>query len=1111
MRRIYDPRGVSCATIVAGIAMLWMGLCAPTTTAQEKTATPAAAEADGLPDQLQTGTSLIYKDPTTGNVFPVTGIPDDLLKELQKHVLLQQQQPRFDIQKVEVTGWQEETFVRLEAGIRIHVAPETEWVRVPLGFRQFQLTSVEHTCDNEAAEAVLAKNELPEKNWLLRGAGIHNLKLSLIGVARVSQNGLWRIQVDAPEATTSHLQLQFSDTVESAQVTPENPFQLQQEDTRQSTLETWGLTSNTEISWTPSVPVRNQDLTIQSPQPAGMQLDLAVGSLTVSQRLSIAGGAAGALTLTLPSGFSSASVTAEDADNKEIATTLKKHSESAYELEFMTPVTGNITVRYAFEFDTTGTRELDIRLPDVAEVAGETGDLEVFVPVGMELDRELHLVRQNRVVSSRGPNVAVVGYRLFSEQSALKLTLRETEAFYSVVPQISLETESGNILMTARFAINIVRGSLSEIDISWPGLERDGWKILPGDTYQIVGETRTPLTGFTANSQTLRLAERMSGQFEIELQAFRPLSSDNAAGMSMFLPDIKAPVPHTTLVSLIESDEFSMTISGETDQTSFPQMPVSRWPNHWKERPEPMTVRMVDSPSRAVTLRITPQKPEVRVSVNVSATPRLGSLHVHEEMVFNVKHEELSELHLMVRDIKATVTVGESTESLQRISTDGEVAVYGLPDPLRGNFVVRVDFTWTPDNSQPARVRLPLILPQLADNEFDGIRFGTNHPETLIVAATDGDDSSSSWQRVHSLRHMAAWESSSTSAEVPVLIKHSISSEARVSPQFCILKSVVRGNELVTAITGIYDQPVDLVMMSVPPGVEPIQDFAFVGDDLTAPIDEVSADDQSNRLLQIRLRETSPDAANHVTVFFRQPLSQQSALLPRWHLKVPRILNVDPSCAFVWMLGQTNGHSLILTGGEMVPVGTLSWSGEDASAAADIQSATASLLAPYSKAVQSAVRSVMGAERTRFSNFRILTGTMADTDPVLVSVSRSSLFLAAAAVGLLIYFAVIRLSAVSILTGIMLLTAAATLGLAVAPQSLEALLMRLFPACAFALVAGTLHRLFSPVVQRPARASSTDHQSTIFTVENVSPSADAATVVSSRTESDVVSSHLSFS
>lgn len=1108
MRRQYDLRGTLESVVVVITAMLGMTYCAPVLLfAQEQPAASDPMPPMRLPADLQNGTSLIYKDPTTGEIFPVTGIPDELLKELQKHVLLQQQQPRFDIQQVEVSGWQEETYVRLEASIRIHVEPDDEWVRVPLGFRLFQLTSVEHTSDNSDAEAVLAKNELPEKNWLLRGAGIHNLKISLIGVARVSQNGLWRVQIDAPEATTSHLELQFSDKVETAQVTPENPFQLRDEQDQQSVLETWGLSSSTEISWTPSVPVQNQDLAIQSPQPAAMQLDLAIGSLTIAQRLSISGGATGTLNVTLPNGFSNVSITAEDAEDSEIPVALKQVSETESELQFMNPVTGNITLLYALEFDTAGTRELDIRLPDVRQVTGETADLEVFVPVGMELDRELNLVRQNRVATSRGPNVAVVGYRLFSEQSSLRLTLRETEAFYSVVPQISMETERENILMTARFAINIVRGSLSEIDVSWPGLDQDGWKILPGDTYQIVGETRTPLTGFTANSQTLRLAERMSGQFEIELQAFRPLTSENADGISMFLPDIKAPVPHTTLVSLIESDEFSMSISGETDQTTFPQLPVSRWPDHWKQRPEPMTVRLVDTPARAVTLRVTSQKPEVRVTVNVSATPRLGSLHIHEEMIFNVKHVDLSELQLLAEDIKANVTVGDNNEPLERISTDGNVAIYGLPDPLRGNFVVKVDFNWTPDNGEPANVKLPLVLPQLAEDELQEIRFGTNHPETLVVDRSKD----SGWQRVHSLQHAAAWESQTTSNFVPVQLKHSLSADSRASPRFCILKSVVRGNELVTALTGIYDQPVDLVMMSVPAGVQAIQDFAFVGQDQTAPIDEVSEDEQSARLLQIRLRDVETAPATHVTVFFRQPLSRESALLPRWHLQVPRILNIDQTCAFVWMLGQTSNHSLILTGSDMVRVGTLSWSGDASQTAADVQAATSSLLAPYSPSIRQAVRSVMGSEQSLSASFQILSGTIGDQPPVLVSVSRPSLYLAAAAIGLLIYFAVVRLSAVSIVTTLMLLIAAGTVALAVAPQTLDSLVIRLLPACAFALVAGTLHRLFSPVMHRPSAETRTEQQSTIFTVESVSPSADAPTVVKSRSESDVVSSHLSFS
>lgn len=1071
---------------------------------------PDETETDTVPrtnlaDQLRPGTSLVYKDPDTGEVRPIGEAPPEMVRELQERILLQKNTQPYGLQKLDVHGTVSEQFAKLQVLLRVDVHADQEWIRVPVGFESYQLTDLKHTTDVPNGRAVLEKSRLPVKNWLLHGKGTHLLELHLIGAADISKNGRWRLKIGAPTATISHLKLQLSDRAESMDLSSEQPFQIHHdEDSGNSTLETWGLSATTEISWIPSLSVTDSKVTVQASSRAKMKLDLTAASLVVEQPLSISGGSIDELNVKLPPGFGTVTINGTNAEGDEIVRPQEAVSEESAVIQFTAPVTGAITLFYDIGLDDAPwPQDLQIRIPDIAEVANETADVEIYVPVGLEVDidqPDIRDVRQIRVETTRGPRTAVFGYRLLSSRALLQMTIRETKTFFAVVPVVSFESERNNILMTARFSITVVRGSLNEIDIIWPDFEKHQWQILHEYTELIAGDTVTKLTGFDAETMKLRFRERMSGKFEIEMQAFRPRNAGgDDDGTLLYLPDVRSPSPHTTHVSLADSDEFSLSMSDSTGKSAFPVMPPSRWPEHLKQEEKPLTVRMVDSAKEAVLLRVTPQQAEVKTAVDASLEIQHGSIHVMETVTFDVRHLDLSEIRLSLSGIKPIVRFEDTDDRLNRVETDGDEAVFALPEPKRGVFRIHIDYFSTPEIGTSGTTELPLVMPTAADAETE-VTVGTAVPESLsLVTSPD-------WRRVYSARHSAAWRSSGRHTSLPVVLKHDLQTARRLEPGFIVMRSMMRGASLVTTLTGIYPKPVDSVLFSVPRSAEVIE--AFVEGKPSSSMTYVTTDAETTDVIQVRgeIGRASRDSGS-VTLVVRTPLPDHSSLFSSWRPELPKIIGAADDCNILWILGQTPDNSLVYCGTELTELGSVFTARMFGRDAADAEQQLQSVLAPCRIQIRSAVLDQAGQAAAGAG--QLLTGPASGEAPLLVSLSRRVTLLLTAVVGLLIYFVFVRLRAISLITVLVLVSAAGAVIVSVVPGPGQVILVRLVPGCVIAVIAALIQRTIGSQAAVPALTAHDYDQSTIFTVEKPvvvkeSPST-AGTVQQTAAESSLVS------
>ncbi len=486
---------------------------------------------------------------------------------------------------------------------------------------------------------------------------------------------------------------------------------------------------------------------------------------------------------------------------------------------------------------------------------------------------------------------------------------------------------------------------------------------------------------------------------------------------------------------------------------------------------------------------MTPQKPEVKVGVKAAVSIRQESIHIRQQMAFDVRHRDLSEITLFVPTslYPPTVRLGDSEELLERLSVEGNDVTFALPSPVRDQFDLQIDYYWSPDSLSEESAELPLVLPASAEQELTEIVVGTNEPEFIRVKRAEG------WGRVHSDEFIAAWLATERHDKVNLQLHHALRNTSDSVPRFLVLKSYVRGANLVTSMTGVYSRPVNSALFALPDGV--IAEDGFVGGD-QAVLDQVSAGEGERRTILVRSDSVeSSDPSFTVTLFVQQPLNERSRLFSQWRPKLPEIVGMDADCNVIWMLGQTPTESMMYWGSRMTGIGNMNGGPLFSLGENNVNDAIASMLSPYQTDVVSSVKELVSTSSPTPGSNQILAGPLYRDAPILISVSRSMTLLVAAAIGLIVYFSFLRLSPVSLISSTAIAAAAVTAVVAVVPGPAQLILIRLIPGVVIALVAALLQRNFNRrPTTTPLSLNEFDH-STIFTVEKPAYSRDVPVVV----------------
>lgn len=632
--------------------------------------------------------------------------------------------------------------------------------------------------------------------------------------------------------------------------------------------------------------------------------------------------------------------------------------------------------------------------------------------------------------------------------------------------------------MIARFSVNVVRGSFNEMTISWPDYEADGWQILDGYTKLITDAGTTNLAPPSDGDKvTVQFLQRQSRQFVIEIQALRDLKTFQESDGLLFLPDIATPTPHTTTVSLVESDAHSMVLSTQDGQNSFPQLPRSRWPGWLTEREEPLTAWLVDSTRDEVKLEVKQQQSEVRASLQAEVSVVNDTIHVSETVSYDVRHRDIREVRLLVGDAAPKVRLRGVDEPLQALSVDDGVVTYGLSKAMRGDFELLIDYYVAPAagaiDSEGGLIELPLVLPSSADETIDSIQVATNMPDSIVLTRSDD------WVRIHSDQFSAAWSTATIPQSLPMQLKHTLQSDARRKPHLLIAKSALISENFVTSLTAVYSDTVDIAAFSVPSGCR-LLGATIGGQDA---LSDVVADESGNQIIQIRPRRAAEPRGQTVTLVVQQNVPDSLNLFATFQPSLPRPVGAESDCNCVWVLRQAVDSSLFHWSGSMSELArpfslTLSSEHSETQTAAMVD-----VLSPGGGALRSEVMRLLNQSLKEPERHQLLVGSSPGKSQKLVVISRRALLLATAIIGLLMYFAITRLHALALTTLVVTAAAFVTTMFAMIPGPAHMILLRLIPGCVIAIIAATLQRWFSTEPAAVLRNIASEDGSTIFTID----------------------------
>lgn len=1043
---------------------------------------PATAQETVPSPPLPSGTQLIYKDPATGKVTPLPGFSPEMLKSLQLRATSQINRLH-DIRKVDIKGSVEGDFAHLAIQAWIDITVENEWVVVPLAFDEFQIVDPTPTSrftpwgENQETitEAIgqrfqFVQDDQPSKSFRLFGKGTHAISFHLIGQVRTA-NDRQRLKLTAPAANQSRLKLQIPELVSDVQWSTERPLdQAADPKTGITEIETWGLAEQMELSWQRQINNADRPTSIRQTSATRMKLDLTSQppSLTAVQSIQISGTPISSAVLQFPSGYADLSVTATSASDKNVLVDVVEREDQQTLLEFDSPVSGAIELTYSIEYDSS--RDIVvIRPPDLEGCDSETADFNLLVPAGLQVDIQRTgdgSVKQQRTDASAGPRTtqtSQVAYRMLSAESELTLRLQETVAFYSVVPTITFETEESILLMTATFSVNVLQGSIDEVMVAWPGYK--DWQLLNDYTQLVVGAASFDVIPDRSWDDQFRLEfpQRQSQQFAIRIEAMMDLQEFQDRNLPLSLPDLPTTTSHSATVSLLDSDEHSMQLRSADGLTEFPPLPSSRWPNSFRGTEDARTVRIVDTPSRPIKLLIEQQRSETKTESVLNLSLEDQSIRVQQILSYDVRYRDIDEIKLnAVPGINPVVRLRSTMEPLPETSTEQQTLSFPLPEPVRGQFDLLIDyFVPLPAESIESEklVDVPLVVPATIERTLKFVQIRTDEVGKIAITSSD-------WSRIYSDSAASAWIARNPVASAPVSVRTGESS-AQDRAELLVLKSAVANDKMLSSTTYVPTDDQTSVRFRIPASTRVV---ATSVNGRTTDYVETKAD--GSRQIELRTNANVIQA----TVVIQQNV-QSRTLFETIKPSFAQPVGVSDDSVCLWMVRRSGGSIPIPTNPEVIRMPLTA--GQAPSRAENL---LAALPLPLAEAQEAQLLRNLEEATIDADAVSVFSGMLLQNNHTVYILSRQTVLLAAAVLGLLTYVVLVSLRILPILTVTAITICAAVIIMALVPPASYDAMLRILPGCVVAAIAALLQRLFSGGREQLVKEAATSDSSTIFAI-----------------------------
>jgi hypothetical protein len=794
--------------------------------------TPATVQDSSVsPKSVATSGAELLLRTNTGDMIPLSdllgsGIVEEVLQRSQE----QRSVPRYTIAELELSGVVDRDVVTLNLEMQIKVRPASEWITVPIAMGEVYVTKFSHSTDAAEGQAVLTSGDQTTRLWHLLGAGQHTVRMELVGKTRSVAPGISQMTLNLPTATASHANFSFSVPVELQKLPAGAVDKSTRDDQGVRSVEFWGLSPGFGLTWSEVAPQVSRKPVIQVQNRVKLDLTTIPVNFTGTQVLQISGSPVSEVRVTFPAGFQLQEIDARNAAGVSVLSNFESSSTSdavSALIRLTSAMSGSLTLSFDLELkNRTFPQDIRVGIPQIQEANLQSGELDILSPTGLLVQQSpVEGAQRKRVTTETDLSVAATAFRMRSAKSEILLHVEETEAQFAVSPELSLQPEQQNVILTARYPVSVLKGSLLDFAIAWPGYSGGDWQILPGSPRLISDKTSQPLSLQESDSEPdvlqMTFPERQSGEFMVEFRAFATLSLVRSGAVQLHCPEVQSRPGQPFVLTTIESDEYSIRPISMGTGELLQRIPLRTPATSAQVRPG-LTLEswLHDDPSIPIRLELPAQAPSVRAGILLGMKARENGLEVNETIRFEIEHRDLTSLSLQVpAGVRPTVRIPGQSEPL-RASIESSSWSFRLPEARRGDLSIDVTYLWTmpSDAAQSSDhvYQLPIILPQAA--EVRSVEAGTSMISGLRVS------DEAAWRPVYSEKFEAAWRTTQPVAAIPIRWPDRQNVTVSTSPDLLLARTQIIGRQAITATLAVYQSMPDVITVETPEelGIEAI-------------------------------------------------------------------------------------------------------------------------------------------------------------------------------------------------------------------------------------------------------------------------------------------------
>ena len=750
-----------------------------------------AAQETQEPDQGETQKEGYYHRTADGFLIPLSslGVEDG---EVEKLIRGKQADtpPQYVISAASLKGRIEGNLAYIDATLSIQLnVEEGRWISVPVAMNEGKLA--DKWTYNGDGKAVFDRKRTTEsgiRHWFFQGSGKHELTLPLIVPVREPQHLRHTLRLRLPDAAATRLSLK----VPAGNITVQPPKGAGLRTSRAETgtqIDLWGLGTQFSLEWDVRPDVVNSRPVLRSLTDLTANLATDPFSITATQTLVMQQGSLSTIDISLPAGMVVRNTEPQQIDPTGRVSLVEADEEPGkVRVTFAEPLTDRVELTWSLAAeDSEVARRWKFTGFLVANAQEQTTKLELTPPEGVAVQPVKSVGVQN--VRANRSDQRTTRCRLLSPESEFTVELRDVEPFYTITPRTVLYFSEDQARIESRFRVRVLRGSVQELKLVWPGIRNEDWKLLPSPpTENLADWTSSELAD--DESLTLNLLTRMAGTFEVSVGAVRTLT--NPEGFSVSLPGIVSETRQPTTVVLATDSNVDVEFTDGEKTVSAPIPFDARMVEDFEQSTATLQNRalLVRSDLKHFTAQLRTRQREVTTSTAVVLDVKEEAINVEENLNYQLDFDHIAELRFTIPDgIDASVALEDGT-ALRRLAVGPNTSRFALPEPMTGNFEVQIRYR-VPFLAEDSTAEIPIILS--ADSPNGDLRVGVKPGAKRKVTPIG------KWKPVFSRQLEAEWIADQPTDALSLKLDSPLSGTAR---QFAVTRALVQSKVTGSEVKG---------------------------------------------------------------------------------------------------------------------------------------------------------------------------------------------------------------------------------------------------------------------------------------------------------------------